>query len=123
MNDFTSVRPAYVAATPADDASSPANDRMKQAGLANRMRKMRIGALARQDLVADDQRADTRNYRQFAAASASGNWVSICCIIEPKARSISGSASTRRAWSARKRSANSSAVIDSAFCPCLLVKR
>ena len=39
------------------------------------------------------------------------------------ARSMSGSASTRRARSARKRSASSSAVIDSAFCPCRLVNR
>ena len=85
--------------------------------------EMAVSALARQDLVADDQRADTRNHRQSAAASASGNWVSICDIIEPNARSMSGSASTRRARSSRKRSASSSAVIDNAFCPCLLVKR
>ena len=39
------------------------------------------------------------------------------------ARSTSGSASTSRARSLRKRSASSSAVSDTAFWPCRLVKR
>jgi len=59
----------------------------------------------------------------FAAAMTSGNFSSICVIMLVNARSISGSASTTRARSARKRAARSSAVIDSAFWPWRLVKR
>ena len=104
------------------------------------VRQVAVLPLAGQDLVADDQRADRHGVRIDARAATRaaiarerrpdrharrrfGNFSSICDIMLVNARSISGSASTRRARSARKRSARSSAVIDSAFWPCRLVNR
>ena len=57
--------------------------------------------------------------RQLGVGSVSAN----DAITLPNARSMSGAASTSRARSVRKRSASSSAFIDSAFSPCRFVKR
>ncbi len=106
------------------------------------MGEVTILALARQNLVADDERADagwghvwngigrgagcaghllrgSRRRQLIWGGSVSAN----DAIMLPKARSMSGAASTRRARSVRNRSASSSAFIDNAFRPCRFVNR
>src|SRR5688572_4836699 len=83
----------------------------------DQMRQVLVLALSGEQLVADDQRDDA------GQVACSANLSSICAIMLLNARSISGSASTRRALSVRKWPASSSAVIDSAFWPWRFVNR
>ena len=61
------------------------------------VRQVLVGALAGEDLVADDERTDARGPPPDQATGASANLSFICVIMFENARSISGSASTRRA--------------------------